>query len=391
MLAALAKPIRFLQIYGLRRTLYKVAARKRGALGWLRPRPAAARDIGVLGCGQFAFATIGCIVAKRAGNRFIDCFDPDGNAQATFADFYRVPAPAGSGAGVIANPAVKLVFVASNHASHTDYAVEALALGKDVYCEKPVSVTEEQAGRLFHAVRAAEAAGRGRIYAGYNRPHSAAVRTLRASVRALHEAGGGRTGPLTLNCFVVGHVLPDTHWYRRPEEGTRICGNVGHWIDLAVHMLRWTDAPDEFRITIACSDEAARDDNMSVSIATPRGDLITIVLSSRAEPFEGINETVNFQQGEVIAKIDDFRRMTLWTGERLAHHRFWPKDVGHERAITQPFRAEVRDWSEVEASTLLMLHIAAMVVDGRRESVFRVSEAMARIGLAGGPGSARGG
>ena len=161
MLAALAKPIRFLQIYGLRRTLYKVAARKRGALGWLRPRPAAARDIGVLGCGQFAFATIGCIVAKRAGNRFIDCFDPDGNAQATFADFYRVPAPAGSGAGVIANPAVKLVFVASNHASHTDYAVEALALGKDVYCEKPVSVTEEQAGRLFHAVRAAEAAGRG--------------------------------------------------------------------------------------------------------------------------------------------------------------------------------------------------------------------------------------
>jgi hypothetical protein len=79
---------------------------------------------------------------------------------------------------------VKLVFVASNHASHTDYAAEALARGKDVYCEKPVSVTEEQAGRLFHAVRAAEAAGRGRIYAGYNRPHSAAVRTLRA--RCVH-------------------------------------------------------------------------------------------------------------------------------------------------------------------------------------------------------------
>jgi len=374
MFSAIAKPLRFLQIYGLRRTLYKIAARKRGALGWLRPRPASARDIGVLGCGQFAFATIGCIVAKCAGNRFIDCYDPDANAQATFAGFYRVPAPAATGAGLIANPAVRLVFVASNHASHTDYAVEALALGKDVYCEKPVSVTEEQAGRLFHAVREAEAAGRGRIFAGYNRPHSKAVRALR-------EACRGRTGPLTLNCFVVGHVLPESHWYRRPEEGTRICGNVGHWIDLAVHMLRWSAAPDEFRITIACSDDRARDDNMSVTIATPRGDLVTIVLTSRAEPFEGINETVNFQQDDVIAKIDDFRSMTLWSGEALAHHRFWPKDVGHERAITQPFRAERRDWSEVEASTLLMLHIAAMVVDGRRESVFRVSEAMQRLGL----------
>lgn len=372
MFAALAKPIRFLQIYGVRRTLYKIAARKRGALRWLRPRPNQPRDIAVLGCGQFAFATIGCIVAKHAGNRFIDCFDPDANAQATFADFYRVAAPSGSGAAVIANPAVRLVFVASNHASHTDYAVDALVRGKDVYCEKPVSVTEEQARRLFNAVRAAK----GRIFAGYNRPHSKAVRTLR-------EACRGIGGPLTLNCFVVGHVLPDTHWYRRPEEGTRICGNVGHWIDLAVHMLRWSDAPDEFRITLACSDDSARDDNMSVSIATSRGDLVTIVLTSRSEPFEGINETVNFQQGEVIAKIDDFRRMTLWRGERLEQHRFWPKDVGHERAITQPFRSETRDWSEVEASTLLMLHIAAMVVDGRRESVFRVSEAMARLGLRG--------
>lgn len=374
MLAALSKPIRFLQIYGVRRTLYKIAARKRGALGWLRPRPSQTRDIGVLGCGQFAFATIGCIVAKRAGNRFADCFDPDTDAQATFADFYRVATPSGSGAAVIANPAVRLVFVASNHASHTDYAVDALSRGKDVYCEKPVSVTEEQAGRLFRAVRAAADRGQGRIYAGYNRPHSKAVRTLR-------EACRGADGPLTLNCFVVGHVLPDTHWYRKPEEGTRICGNVGHWIDLAVHMLRWSGDPDEFRITLACSDDAARDDNMSVSISTPRGDLITIVLTSRSEPFEGINETINFQQGEVIAKIDDFRRMTLWKGQRLDQHRFWPKDVGHETAITQPFRSEARDWSEVEASTLLMLHIAAMVVDGRRESVFRVSEAMQRLGL----------
>jgi predicted dehydrogenase len=370
MLSALAKPLRFVGIYGIRRTLYKVAARKRGALNWLRPRPRAERDIGVLGCGQFAFATIGCIVAKTEGNRFADCFDPNGDAQATFAHFYRIDSPSADGAALIANPAVKLVFVASNHASHTDYTIDALSRGKSVYCEKPVSVTEEQAGRLFRAVRGST----GRIYAGYNRPHSKAVRMLR-------EVCSSERGPLTLNCFVIGHVLPETHWYRNPEEGTRVCGNVGHWIDLAVHMLRWSSSPDEYRITLACSDPAARDDNMSITISTTRGDLVTIVLTARAEPFEGINETVNFQQGEVTAKIDDFRRMTVWQGRRLAHHRFWPKDVGHERAITQPFRDERRDWSEVEESTLLMLHIAAMVVDGRNESTFRVSETMARLGL----------
>ena len=59
--------LRYLSIYGLRRTLYKIAGRRRGSLRWLRPRPARRRDIAVLGCGQYAFATIGCIVARHAG------------------------------------------------------------------------------------------------------------------------------------------------------------------------------------------------------------------------------------------------------------------------------------------------------------------------------------
>lgn len=367
---SLSKLLRFATIYGIRRTLYKAAARKRGALRWLRPRAAATRDIAMIGCGQFAFATIGCIVAKKLGNRFVDCFDPDADAQATFADFYRIGHPSSRGVDAIANPQVRLAYVASNHSSHTEYAVAALELGKDVYCEKPVSVTAEQAAALFGAARRSSA----RIFAGYNRPHSGAIRDLRAACR-------GNDGPLTLNCFIVGHVLPANHWYRRPEEGTRICGNVGHWIDLAVHMLRWSSSPEEFRITLACSDESARDDNLTATIATQRGDLVTITLTSRDEPFEGINETINFQQGAVIAKIDDFRRMTLWEGDRLGSRRYWPKDVGHEAAIMQPFRSDARDWSEVEDSTLLMLHIRDMVLDGRNESVFRLRDARTRLGL----------
>ena len=356
---SVARVLRYLSIYGLRRTLYKIAGRRRGSLRWLRPRPARRRDIAVLGCGQYAFATIGCIVARHAGNRFVDCYDPDGEAQATFADFYGIPEPSGSAAAVIANPSVQLLYVASNHASHTDYAIEALALGKDVYCEKPISVSMDQARRLFRAVREA----RSRFDVGYNRPFSRAVRDLR-------EASRHAVGPVTLGCFVVGHFLPDDHWYRRPGEGTRICGNVGHWIDLAVHVLRWSSRPDEFHITLAWSDDRARDDNLSITLTTPRGDLVTIVLTARAEPFEGIRESIHFQQGEVLAEIDDFRAMVIRDGDGLVRRRYWPKDVGHVAAITQPFRPPSRDWTEVELSTLLMLRIAAMVRGGERESKF---------------------
>jgi hypothetical protein len=185
--------------------------------------------------------------------------------------------------------------------------------------------------------------------------------------------------PLTLSCFINGHVIPAGHWYRNPQEGTRVCGNVGHWLDLAVHVLSWGALPDRWRITIAYSDDCARDDNLSIALASERGDLVSIVLTARGEPFEGINETINFQCGDLIAKIDDFRTMTVWKGSHYKRHRYWPKDVGHNAAILQPFSDGARDWHEVELSTLLMLVIMEMVLDGTVARDFSFSEEWKKI------------
>ena len=53
--------------------------------------------------------------------------------------------------------------------------------------------------------------------------------------------------------------------------------------------------------------------------------------------------------------------MTLWQEDNLSKYRYYPKDVGHERSVLQAFSPENRKWSEVELSTLLMLHIDDMV------------------------------
>ena len=97
------------------------------------------------------------------------------------------------------------------------------------------------------------------------------------------------------------------------------------------------------------------------------------MLTSRCEPFEGINETINFQYDNTIAKIDDFRRMTIWQDEKLINKKYWPKDVGHHKAILQPFNVDKykRDWSEVENSTLLMLFITDMVLNKETSKEFK--------------------
>lgn len=353
------KTVRFIRMYGVYRTFYKVGGRLRS---FDRLRIAAngpRRIVGMIGCGQFAFATIGYFLAREQKVGIAACFDIDPVAAASYSKFHGGPKIVGSAAAVLSDPAVTTVYIASNHASHADYACSALAHGHSVYVEKPVAVSLGQLARLHAAARRDGA----RIFAGYNRPFSGAVQDLRREI-------GAREKPLTLACFISGHVLSEDHWYRRKGEGTRICGNVGHWLDLAVHILSWGELPDRWRIQLTWSNAEARDDDIAISLASDRGDLVSIVLTARTEPFEGINETINLQWGDAIAKIDDFRRMTIWKGSRLINRRYAPKDVGHGAAVGQPFAPKSRDWSEVERSTLLMLHIMGMVERAEATSHF---------------------
>ena len=339
------KLLRFSSLYGPRRALLKVVGRTNTR--WLDILGASfrsrRRDIAVIGCGQFGFATIGYFLHRRFGRCFRSAFDLDVTKSERMARFYRIPRVAATAADVVSDPHTQYVYIATNHATHSDYAVMALEVGKSVYVEKPVSVTLEQLARLEKARRNS---GRPR-FAGYNRPFSPAVADLRKRV-------GRPRGPLSLTCFIAGHVLGPDHWYRDPQEGTRVCGNMGHWLDLAVHILGWRgQLPDSWRIQCLFSDPAATDDNLSVSLASEMGDLITIVLTARHEPFEGIREQISYQQDGVMALIDDFRAMEIHNGARR--------------------------WREVVSSSLVMLEITDMVRRKDAGRQFRLSQASGRL------------
>jgi predicted dehydrogenase len=368
-LFALAKVVRFVSIYGPGRTIYKVAGRSRIRLpSW--PRVARVPDIGLIGCGQFAFATIAYNLRKLPNHRVAACYDIDEHARDTLARAVNIAHACASADELFSIPGLHTVYIASNHASHASYAIQALEHGIQAYVEKPIAVSFAQLVALLRQKSKSEKS----VFAGYNRPFSAAIRELRAAVHA------NKAAAVSMQCFVAGHKLGPNHWYRRAEEGTRVCGNLGHWLDLMVHVFAWRGLPDILEISVACADPSERDDNFNVSISSDRADLFSVMLTSRCEPFEGINETIHFQHGETICKIDDFRRMTLWQGPRLVRRRYWPKDVGHRLAILQPFRVDnSRDWHEVELSTLLMLHVADMVRQGQKRSTFSFSESWSQL------------
>lgn len=361
------KTMRYASIYGVPKTLFKAMGRSRWGFVRFLTRDATIQDIGIIGCGQFACAMIGFSINAAFGRRFLSCFDVSEENAASFARIYRAKT-ALSASDVIADPRTKVIYIASNHASHADYAIEALRAGKVVYIEKPIAVNWRQLIRLVRAYKVHPE----RVFAGYNRPFSPAVCELRQLVQK-------KASPLTLCCFVGGHMIDQDHWYRQPEEGSRICGNLGHWIDLMVHLIGHNEVPDRWTLTMCWSNTKARSDDFTLVAVSTRGDLVTIVFTSRSEPFEGVSETINLQCGDVIARIDDFRAMTVWNGHQVSHYQYSPKDVGHERAILQPFDAPARNWREVEFSTVLMLVVSDMAEAGVVRREFSFSDEWQRI------------
>src|SRR5690606_552375 len=121
----------------------------------------------------------------------------------SFARAIGVPHVCASPEELLALPELTTVYVASNHATHAAYAAAALSRNLSVYVEKPIAVSEAQLVSLLRAARNS----RGRIFAGYNRPFSAAIRTLRQSVQVDVSEG------VSLQCFVSGHRIDAAHWY----------------------------------------------------------------------------------------------------------------------------------------------------------------------------------
>lgn len=361
----IARFYRYVTIYGLNHTIIK-------ACGHLRlnipiwpyfsfPRYfRGGKKIGIVGCGHHSYSSIAYFLTSYTNAKLLWAYDINLDAAKSLAYNFGIKY---SELDKIEKINTELVYIVSNHSTHSDYAIEYLKKGCDVFIEKPISINQSELKKLSEAV----ALSNNNVYVGYNRPHSPAIKLIKQEISDF-------SGAFTLSTYVIGHMLNDDHWYRDPKEGTRIVSNAGHWIDLAVHMLFWKkNIPEELKINISYSNIKTPSDNISICMTSSNGDLISIIFSTRNEPYEGVNETINFQQDNINAKIDDFRSIKIWKDNKVIKKNYFPKNSGHKEGVLQPFsKVESRRWEEIKLSTELMLYIEKMVQCLDTEGIFEI-------------------
>lgn len=365
------KVLKYVHMYGASRTLIKVKGhyhmQKEYVDTPLQVSKSIEKSVGIVGCGNHAFTDIAYFLRKNRGNIIGSSMDIDKSKAISLAKEYKAYDASIEAKSMFEDKNIKLIYIVSNHATHTPYAIDALNHNKDVFIEKPISINMEQYRHLVKTVRNSKNS----VYTGYNRPFSPAIEMIKSYITE---------SSITLNCFIMGHKLDSNHWYRKPSEGSRVVGNLGHWIDLSTHLIMARDSiPKEFSLTLLSANKKHKDDDFVLTIKTDLDDLIVLTFSTRSDPFEGVMENISFQNEKIIANIEDFRKITIWNENKKIVKKFIPKDAGHEASVLQPFSEKKRDWKELEWSTFIMLKVEEMLQNDIKEIDFNIENEIDKL------------
>ncbi len=323
------KAVRYVRLYGLSRTAIKIRSSyhmRRSGLDLDAPARPGRDDahVGIIGCGNFAYSTLAYFLRRRHGFVIRGVMDLDPQRAASLARDYRAHYHTVDADRVLEDDDIDLVFVASFHSSHADYAIRALERGKHVHIEKPHAVTRDQLERLCEAMERSS----GRVNLGFNRPHS-------PMSRALQERLSHYDGPIVASWFVLGHELPPDHWYHRPEEGGRIPGNFCHWSDHAYQLM-----PEKGRypLLIRPTSGASTDADLSVSYRFGDGSIANVTFAeSKGHTFEGVRENLTVVRGDLYGAIQDFARGHIDEGASRIRLRGFFRDPGHEATVMRSY------------------------------------------------------
>lgn len=314
---------RYVQLYGPLRTAAKIRAHyhMKRQYSHLPRIESGTQDghVGIIGCGKFAHGAIAYYLKRNFGKAMRGCMDIDIHRAASLRESFGLPYYTDDANVIISDPHIDLVYIASNHASHAEYAITALKAGKAVHVEKPHCVTEDQLRRLCAALRET----RGKISLGFNRPESRFGKLIREHLNA-------QEGAAMLNWFIAGHRIDPDHWYFKEEEGGRILGNLCHWTDFVYQMV---PAEGRFPIAITPTRAALSDTDIAVSYLFGDGSIAVLTFSAKGHTFEGVRERFAAHKGDLLVSMDDFMTLTLEVGASKKSYKSRYRDHGHEQNI----------------------------------------------------------
>lgn len=243
-----------------------------------------------------------------------------------------------------------ILYVCSDHRSHLTYAKAAVDTFSSVYIEKPIIVSDHQLADLVSVNNS-----KLKIFTGYNRPNAPFFKKL------LIDLGD----KYNLTFVINGHFLPSDHWYRDSNQGSRILGNLSHWLDLSYKIFSLNEKITKLEIFLV---KGYLDDITIILKQKDRN--ISINFSANSEPLNGVEEFLYWNSNTSLGVIENFKHFNLVFKERKISRKNLSKNVGHISTILSPFNYDNIGDLHLINSARFCLHVEEMAKKNITHSFF---------------------
>ncbi len=201
-----------------------------------------------------------------------------------------------SAQAVLDDESLDAIFVVTRHASHADLVCRALETGRAVFVEKPLALTGEELDRITETIAKT---GNDRLMVGFNRRFAPMLAKMRA------DFGPASSGAFTRYLVNAGPLAADS-WYRNDGEGSRFTGEGGHFLDT---LSWWADSLPAEVYAVGGPDS----DGVQVTVRFGNGATGVISYLTGGNVRFG-KETLDATGGGRSARLDNFRKATVWAG-----------------------------------------------------------------------------
>ncbi len=249
------------------------------------------------------------------------------------------------------------IFIVTRHHSHADMVCRALETGKVVFVEKPLALTRDELGRVVEVIANT---GNDRLMVGFNRRFAPLLTQMRS------QFGLASSTSVTRYLVNAGPLAADSWYGNDALEGSRFIGEGGHFIDT----LSWWagSLPDEIYAV-----KGPEKDDVQVTVRFQNGSsgAITYVTAGNSRYPK---ETLDVAAGGRSARLDNFRKSTVWSGRRQSTMRSrGGQDKGQRVELTQFVEAALSGApmpipvESVVATTRATIAVGESLLSGRPE------------------------
>ena len=363
----LKKFLNYVFMYGLQRTVVKAIYRIDNNASYLilramySAKTRSKKRIVFVGLGNHGFTLLAFFVSVIARHRISLVIDPSPKSKILATKVLRCPhftdIDSAIEAGVFFGD---IIYIASDHQSHTPQACVAVDHFSRVYIEKPLFVNSEQMSDFRKVYESSS-----ELYAGFNRPYAPLFKELISNL----------SDEFSVTMVINGHFLPPEHWYRSEDQGSRVLGNLTHWIDLAVRIFIEKSGSDKVDIQLS---KGHLDD--LVVILTSGAKKICLSFSANCEPSDGVEEYIFWNCSASIGRILNFRKMRYVTKDGATRKvNKLTKDVGHKSAALAPLYALDQDARIAYISSALAIKVEEMYLQDTTSSHFNLEKLLRKI------------